>query len=237
MIVDSMMNLPLLYWASAETNRPRFADIAKKHADTCMEKIVRPDGSCNHIAVLDELTGATLEIPAGQGYESGSSWSRGQAWALYGYALSFRHTRERKYLDCAKRIAHYFIANIVHTDSVPLCDFRQPATPVVYDTTAAGIALCGLLEIAQHVNTRERAIYEIPAIKMLQALDATYANYDTDIDSIIGGGTEAYHMAQTRDVPIIYGDYFFIEGILRVLGRDFSIWGGPITAEEKGAKK
>jgi unsaturated chondroitin disaccharide hydrolase len=198
-----------------------------------MEKIVRGDGSCNHIVVLNELTGAIDEIPGGQGYESGSSWSRGQAWALYGFALSYIHTREQKYLDCAKRIAHYFIANIVNTDYMPLCDFRQPAEPAIVDTTAAGIALCGMLEIAKHVGKHEKAMYEIPAIKMLQALDAKYADYDTNIDSIIHSGTEAYHNTKTRHVPIIYGDYYFIEGILRVLDRDFTIWGGPITADER----
>jgi len=96
MIIDTMMNLPLLYWAAEELGRPFYKSIANNHADTVMEFLLRPDGSSNHLVVLDQHTGVLVETPGGQGYESGSSWSRGQAWTLYGFALTYIHTKEQK---------------------------------------------------------------------------------------------------------------------------------------------
>ena len=224
-IIDSMMNIPLLYWASREVKDPRFEMIARAQADKELEMAVRPDGSCNHICALDPLTGELLETPGGQGYESGSSWSRGQAWALYGFALSYRHTKDQKYLDAAKRVANYFIASVVRTNFLPLCDFRQPAEPVYYDSTAGACAACGLLEIAEHVPELEKEFYVDAAFRILQAMEDVWCDWDTERDSILQMGTAAYHNRPAElHVPIIYGDYFFIEAVLRLLGKDFLIW-------------
>ncbi len=225
MIVDCMMNIPILYWASELIGDPRFTYIAKDHADTTLNVTVRPDGSCNHIVVLDPDTGELLETPGGQGYESGSSWSRGQAWALYGFALSYRHTGDVRYLDAAKQIAHYFIANVAGTDYVPLVDFRSPAEGPYWDTTAGMIAACGLLEIADSVGELEQGLYANAALNMLKSTERQYANWDVEVDSIIANGTAAYHSrGHDFGVPIIYGDYFFIEAILRLRGQSFLIW-------------
>jgi unsaturated chondroitin disaccharide hydrolase len=224
-IVDCMMNIPLLYWASEAANDPRFAFIAKDHADTTLERIVRPDGSCNHIVILDPENGDFIEAPGGQGYEPGSSWSRGQAWALYGFALSHRHTKDRRYLDAAKRIAHYFIANVSATDFVPLVDFRAPAEPVYWDTTAGVCAACGLLEIAEAVGEFEKPLYRNAAVSILKATDRRFCNWNVDEDAIVDGGTGSYH-GRNGDfgMPIIYGDYFFLEAVLRLRGLSFLIW-------------
>jgi unsaturated chondroitin disaccharide hydrolase len=224
-IIDCMMNIPLLYWASKETGDPRFAYIAQTHADTAMQTLVRPDGSCNHIAVLSPETGECLELPGGQGYASGSSWSRGQGWAVYGYALSFRHTRRQRYLDTAKKIAHYVIANFARHEWLPVVDFRAPPDPVKYDSTAAMITACGLLEIAEHVGEYEKALYTAAALAILRACEKAFADWDSEHDGIIGKGTTAYHDGPaTTEVPIIYADYFFTEAALRLLGKDFLIW-------------
>jgi len=225
MIVDCMMNIPLLYWAGETLRDPRFIHIAKDHADTALKHVVRPDGSCNHIVILDPETGEFVDNPGGQGYASGSSWSRGQAWALYGFALSYRHTREERYLSAAKQVAHYFIANVAGTDFVPLVDFRAPAEPVMYDSTAGVTAACGLLEIADAVGELERPLYANAAVRIMQATDRKFCNWDIDSDSIVAGGVEAYHSDHgITGKPIIYGDYFFLEGVLRLLGRSFLIW-------------
>lgn len=223
-IIDCMMNIPLLYWASRELNDPRFRMIAEAHANTAMEKLLRPDGSTNHIAILDPMTGEVLETPAGQGYEAGSSWSRGQAWAVYGFALSYRHTNNPAFLDAAKRAAHYFLANAADSGYVPLVDFRSPAEPVKYDTTAGVCTACGLLEIAEHVSEFEKPLYVNGAVKILKATDARFCNWDPEYDSIVQSGCAAYHNEKEADVPIIYGDYFFTEAVLRLLGKDFLIW-------------
>ncbi|MCL6458977.1 MAG: glycoside hydrolase family 88 protein [Gorillibacterium sp.] len=224
-IVDCMMNIPLLYWASDLTHDPRFTYIAKDHADTTLAQTVRPDGSCNHIVILNPENGEFVEAPGGQGYASGSSWSRGQAWALYGFALSYTHTKEERYLATAKKIAHYFIANVATTDYVPLVDFRAPAEPVIWDTTAGVCAACGLLEIAESVGELEKPLYENAAISILKATERRFCNWNVNEDSIVANGTGSYH-GRNGDFakPIIYGDYFFIEAILRLRGQALLIW-------------
>lgn len=224
LIVDCLMNIPLLYWASEEMGDPRFAYVADSHAHTAMRLLVREDGSYNHIAVCDPDTGELLELPGGQGFKSGSSWSRGQAWALYGFALEYRHTGKKEYLDTAKKAAHYFIANVAATGYVSLCDFRAPKEPVYWDTTAAACAVCGLLEIEEAVGELEKPLYHDSAVKILMALEEKHCNWDVETDSILQNGTEAYGRDHATHIPIIYGDYFFVEGVLRLLGKSFMIW-------------
>lgn len=226
MIVDCMMNIPLLYWASETIGDPRFAAIARHHADTTMQHTVRPDGSCNHIVILDPENGEFLEAPGGQGYEPGSSWSRGQAWALYGFALSYFHTKDKRYLETSKRVAHYFIASVSATDFVPLVDFRAPAEPVAWDTTAGMIAACGLLQLADMVGEFEKPLYHQAALKILRATEKRFSNWNIEEDGIITHGTADYHRRDAGDfeVPIIYADYFFIEAVLRLRKEGFHIW-------------
>ena len=226
MIIDCLMNIPLLYWASQELDDPRFAKIAVNHAKTAQQHIVRPDGSCNHIVAFDPDTGEYLNNPGGQGYKQGSSWSRGQSWAVYGFALSYRHTGEQSFLDTAKQCAHYCIANMAVTDWLPLVDYRQPAQPVKYDSTAGMITACGLLEIASHVEENEARFYTEAAYRILRACDAKFANWDPEKDSIFTGGTFFYHdpTGENTELPIIYADYFFIEAVLRLKGMDLFEW-------------
>lgn len=221
-IIDCMMNLPLLYWASDVTGDIRFRSIAMNHADRVLECAIRPDGSSNHIVEFNPETGEFLGNPGGQGYESGSSWSRGQSWAIYGMALSYAHTGKQEYLDAAKRTAHYFMGNAALNGYVPLVDFRSPGEPVLVDTTAGAIAACGLLEIADHVGKLEKGLYVKSALRILQALEAGYCNWNPEEDAVLGGGTVAYH--GRRNCPIIYGDYFFLEAVLRLLDQEFLIW-------------
>lgn len=224
MIVDCLMNIPLLYWAGEETDDPRYAYIADHHAHTALKVLFRGDGSCNHIAVLDPLTGELLNLPGGQGYGEGSSWSRGQAWAVYGFALAFMHTGKQEYLEAAKQAAHYFIANVSLTDYVSLVDFRAPKEPVYWDTTATACAACGLLQIAEMVPEYEKLLYYDNGVKMLTALEEKHCDWNTETDGILQNGTASYWADKDRHVPIIYGDYFFVEGILRLMNRGFMIW-------------
>lgn len=221
-IIDCMMNLPLLYWASETSGDPRFKAIAMAHADKAMHDFVRPDGSVNHIVVFEPESGEVIDTPAGQGYASGSSWSRGQAWALYGFALSYIHTGKQEYLDTAKKVAHYFIANL-SSDGVPLVDFRSPKEPVMKDTSAGAVAACGLIEIANNVVEEEKALY-IDAVKKL--LCGLYDNCDfsDNTQAILMNGTERYHDESGHHIPIIYGDYYMMEALLKLKGNKVLFW-------------
>ncbi|MEG0452115.1 MAG: glycoside hydrolase family 88 protein [Coprobacillus sp.] len=223
-IVDSMMNVPLLYWARDELQDPRFEYVAMDHADTVMNYTVRKDGSCNHIIVLDPTNGELLETPGGQGYASGSSWSRGQSWAIYGFALSYHYTNKKDYLDTAKKVAHYYMSQVDSTEGLAVIDFRAPKEPVFWDSTAGVCAACGMLEIAKYVPENEKEFYIQSAIKILKATDEKFCNWDVEYDSIVQMGSGSYFTDHDKHVPIIYGDYFFIEAILRLLDKDILIW-------------
>ncbi len=221
-IIDCLFNIPLLYWASEETKDPRFKQIAMLHADTVMKHFVRPDGSVCHIVEFDPFTGERIRDYGGQGYETGSSWTRGQAWGLYGFLISYLHTGKQEYLDTSKRIAHYFMAAVPDNGIVPV-DFRQPEKPAWCDDTAAAIAACGLIEIARHTGESEKAIYLKAAKKLLFALYENHCNFSRDNDCILQKCTGAYHN-ENHEFPIIYGDYFFIEALMKLDNQDFFLW-------------
>ena len=170
-IIDCMMNLPILYWASEVMGDDRFKQIAMAHADTAITHHVRPDGSVNHIVAHDLVTGEMTEVFGGQGFSSTSCWTRGESWALYGYILSYIHTGEQRYLETAKKVAHYTIAALAATDFIVPVDFRCPEEPVYYDTTAASIMACGLIEIAKAVPEYEQKTYITAAVKILKQLE------------------------------------------------------------------
>lgn len=222
-IIDCMMNIPLLYWATKESGDPRFKQIAMCHADTVMRTFIRPDGSVNHINSFDPETGEFIESFGGQGYGVNSSWTRGQAWAIYGFVLSYIHTKKQKYLDTAKRVAHYFISALASCDDfVPNCDFRSPKEPIYKDTTAGVIAACGFIEISRNVPELEKDMYLNSALKILKATEEHYCEWSENEDSIVQMGTEAYNNGQ--NMSIIYGDYYFIEAILKLMNKDILFW-------------
>lgn len=216
-IIDSMMNLPLLYWATEVTNDARFRMIAERHAETVQKHFIRTDGSVNHVVTFDPVTGEMLDNPAGQGYASGSSWSRGQAWAIYGFAQSYLYTGNPEYLETAKRVAHYFIANLSQ-DGVPVVDFRAPESPVLKDTTAGAVAACGLIEIMKHVGEYEKSLYESAIGKLLQGLEKN-CDFTLNKQSILQNGSERYSIQEGDNrvhISIIYGDYYLMDALLKL---------------------
>jgi unsaturated chondroitin disaccharide hydrolase len=170
-IVDSCMNLSLLFWAAEEGKDPRFKHIAIAHADIVLKHFIREDGSVNHIVSFDPNTGDFIESIGGQGHQFNSAWSRGHAWALYGIANTYRATGEARFLNAAKRVAHFFLASLPE-DHVPVWDFRvNDATVEPKDTSAASCAASGLLEIAKLVPLNEARLYQIAAERILYGLD------------------------------------------------------------------
>ena len=216
-IVDTMMNLPLLYWASEVTEDDRFTQLAMVHADTVNRVMVRGDGSVDHVVKMDFETGEVSERFGGQGYAGGSSWTRGQAWAIYGFALSYLHTGKKEYLDTAKKVAHYFMACTDESGVAPI-DFRAPKDNPYKDTTASACAACGYIEIAKHVGEFEKELYLNAAVKILRGLEKCCDFSDTE-ESILQMGSEDYHYMK-QNLPIIYGDYFMLEALYRICGKN-----------------
>lgn len=220
-IIDTMLNIPLLFWASRETGDNRFAAIAIKHAEMAMRDHVRPDGSVVHIVVHDEKTGAVIKTLSGQGYCEGSAWSRGAAWAVYGFVLAYIHTGRVDFLDTAKKAAHYFVFSILDDNFIPRADFRAPDEPVYIDTTAGAIAACGLIEISRAVSEIERKPYFTAAVKMLKALER-HCDFSEDTDSCLQDGRECYNSESNKH--IVYGDFYLTEALEKLKGNDILLW-------------
>ena len=228
-IIDCMMNLSLLFWASRETGDPRFAHAAKVHADTTLREFVRPDGSVCHIVEFDPNTGARVREHGGQGYAEGTAWSRGQAWALYGFALAYENTGDQRYLEAATRIAGFFMDHI-RPDGLTDCDFLQPKAPERIDNIAGACGACGLIEL-NRITGEARFLQAAEAL--LDGLIDHCADWSKDTCGILTHCTASYHDdAAGVHTNIVYGDYFFIEALARLAGTDAKLWqaGGVANA-------
>lgn len=224
-IIDCTMNLPILYWASNELDDPRFKYIAEAHAETVIKHFIRDDGSVNHIVSFDPFTGEFIESIGGQGNAPNSAWSRGTAWALYGMALAYRHLKDEKYLNAGKRVANFFIANLPE-DLVAHWDFRvkrEMDTP--RDASATACAVCGLLELSEHIGGAEGENYKEKAYLILRSLTDNYSNLDNDFDqAILTHSTVSKPSNRGINVGLIYADYFYTEAISRLMGNRDVFW-------------
>ncbi|MCZ8513837.1 glycoside hydrolase family 88 protein [Paenibacillus filicis] len=224
-IIDCTMNLSLLFWASEASGDARFKHIAVAHADMALEHFIRPDGSVNHIVSFDPETGAFIESIGGQGYGPQSAWSRGQAWAIYGMANTYKYTRQARYIEAAKRVAHFFLASLPE-DHVPYWDFRDDhLEDAPRDSSAAAIAASGLLELANHVSAAEARFYTEAAKRILKSLTESYATWDLpEHEAILLHGTGHKPAGENIDVSLIYGDYFYVEAFAKLGGWKRSIF-------------
>lgn len=221
-IIDCLMNLSLLYWASKESNDPRFKEIAVRHADMAKKCFVRADGSVKHIIEFDPNTGEYRCSYGGQGYKHGSSWARGQGWAVYGFIISYIHTGKQEYLDAAKKVSHYCIACIQEDGLIPI-DFRQPADVKLEDSCGACIIASGLLEVSKYVSETEQGLYRNAAVKILRAISQMRADWTEKCDAIVKNCSVAYH-DNDRHIPLVYADYFFIESMYKLKGDGVFMW-------------
>ena len=227
-IIDCMMNLSLLYWATDVTGDPRFAHVARIHADTVLRQFLRPDGSVSHIVEFDPGTGARVREIAGQGYGLGTAWSRGQAWGLYGFALSWANGGDPRDLEAAERIAAFFIDHI-RPDGLTDCDFLQPKQPERIDNIAGACAASGLLELAKRTG---RAEYHAAAERLLDGLLVACCDWSPDTCGILTRCTASYHDdAAGVHTNIVYGDYFLVEALAKLNGTDPMLWRAEVNGK------
>lgn len=220
-IIDCMMNLSLLFWASRQTEDPRFAKVARIHADTTLREFLRENGSVSHIIEFDPETGRRVQEIAGQGYCLGSSWSRGQSWGLYGFTLAYLNTGDERYLSSARRIADYFVAHI-RPDGLTDCDFCQPAEEERIDNIAGACGACGLIELARVTGN---AAYQEAAERLLDGLIDHCCDWTEGSQGVLTHCTASYHDdGAGRHTNITYGDYFLTEAIAKMLGTDPMLW-------------
>lgn len=221
-IIDCMMNLSLLYWASEESKDPRFKNIAVRHAAMVKSQFVRTDGSVSHIVIFDPETGARKGSIAGQGYAEDSAWTRGQGWGIYGFMVSYIHTGEKEYLETARKIADYCISKLPENGFIPI-DFVQPPKPQWEDSCGACIIASGLLELVKGLPKEEGKIYQEAAIKILKAIKDCRTNWTRECDGIVENCSTAYHWGE-KYIYMSYADYFFMEAIYKLKGIGRFIW-------------
>lgn len=223
-IIDTMMNLSLLFWAFRQTADPRFYHVAVRHADTVLREFIRQDGACHHIVRFDPATGQRIEALAGQGYAADSAWSRGAAWALYGMTNTYRHTQDKQYFEAAARVAGLFSRELAR-DPIPFWDFRLPTREnMPRDTSAACIAASALIDLARLAPLPAGQTYHQLALRILHAIYTEATTFDEDEDGIVLHGTGHFPHHQNVDVPLIYGDYFFLEALAKLRGQNPSRW-------------
>lgn len=214
-IIDCMMNIPLLYWATRETKDPRYEQIAIAHADTVQKTFIREDGSSNHIVEYDPNGSGVVATYGGQGYENGSSWTRGQAWAIYGFVVSYQETKKKEYLETAIKVADYCLSQIPESGLIPI-DFCQPKDVALEDSCATAIMVCGLIELAKECTNEQGEQYLNIALKLLHVLDEKRANYGEDCDAILQNCTGSYWSESSHHITMVYADYYYIEALSKL---------------------
>lgn len=220
-IIDNMMNLELLLWASGYANDPTYKNIALSHADKTIENHFRPDFSSYHVVSYDTLTAKPHIKQTWQGYDDESAWARGQAWGLYGYTYMYRETKEKRYLDQAVHIADFLVDHPnLPEDKIPFHDFNDPAIPNVYCDASAGAIMCSaLLELSTFVKEPLKSKYRNVAEQQIKTLasDKYLAQPGTNCNFILKHSVGVFNPKRRGevDVPLTYADYYFVEALLR----------------------
>jgi unsaturated chondroitin disaccharide hydrolase len=218
-IVDNMMNLELLMWAARASNEPHYREVAIKHADTTLMHHFRADASSFHLVDYDPQDGKVRSKVTVQGNADGSSWARGQAWGLYGYVMMYRETKKPEYLQQAQKIAAFIMQHPrLPADKIPYWDFDDPAIPdAPRDTSAAAIISSALIELSGLVERGQGAQYSSFAEQQLRSLSSPeyLAAPNANGGFLLKHATGHKPAGKEIDVPLNYGDYYFLEALLR----------------------
>lgn len=216
-IIDNMINLELLFWASKNGGNKNLYKIAKTHALTTMKNHFRDDYTSYHVVLYDTLTGKKIKGITHQGYADHTMWARGQSWAIYGFTMCYRETKHPEFLDFAQKVTDVYLKSLPDESLIPFWDFNAPGIPnAPRDASAAAVTASALLELSTLVKDKKKAtLYYSKAKKMLESLSTT--NYQS------GGVNDAFLLHSTGNMPIggevdasiIYADYYYIEALLR----------------------
>lgn len=216
-IMDNMINLELLFWASKNSGDKHLYDIAVKHAETTMKNHFRPDYTSYHVVVYDTSTGKKIKGITHQGYNDSSMWARGQSWAIYGFTMVYRETKDPKFLDFAQKVTDVYLKHLPD-DLIPYWDFNDPAIPnVPKDASAACVVASALIELSTFINDKEKAAYYLQkAEQMLITLSAEKYQSRNINTAFLLHSTGHKPNGSEVDASIIYADYYYIEALLRL---------------------
>ena len=230
LIIDCLMNMPLLFWAEEITGDSTYAEKATAHIRTAMENIIRPDNSTYHTYFFDRETGKSVRGVTNQGNRDGSAWARGQAWGIYGSALVYEKIGDEKYLDIFRRVTDYFLEHLPE-DLVPYWDFDfDTGSDEPRDSSAGVIAVCGMLEMSKNLSKEEAAYYTGAAKRILKAIaDSCAVKNSSESNGLLLHGTYARKTPTNTchnggvDECNTWGDYFYMEALTR-LSKDWELY-------------
>jgi unsaturated chondroitin disaccharide hydrolase len=215
-IIDNMMNLELLFEASKLSGNKKYQDIAIKHANKTLKNQFRKDNSCYHVVVYDTISGTVKKKTTLQGYNDDSVWARGQAWAVYGFTMSYRYTKDQAYIKQAEATANFFMTNKnLPEDGIPYWDFNDPSIPnASRDVSAATVMASALYELYGYTKNKSYLAF---ADKIMTSLQSDKYILDPKINApfIFDHSTGNWPKHDEIDEPIIYADYYFLEALLR----------------------
>ncbi|WP_320970467.1 glycoside hydrolase family 88 protein [Bacteroides nordii] len=218
-IIDNMMNLELLEWASKNSDNSRFDAIARSHADVTLKNHFRADYSCWHVVSYDTITGQPEKKHTRQGYSHESSWSRGEAWALYGYVMMYRETQQKHYLAHAKKVANYILTHPrMPEDGIPYWDYDAPDIPDTYrDASAGAIMASAFIELSTMIQGELSRKCLMMAETQLKTLTSPeyLAEPGTNGNFILKHSVGSLMEHSEVDVPLTYADYYYVEALLR----------------------
>ncbi|MEF2245935.1 MULTISPECIES: glycoside hydrolase family 88 protein [unclassified Paenibacillus] len=218
-IIDCLMNLPLLYWAYEQTGDRKYYEVAVKHAEKSRRFLVRGDDSSYHTFYFNQENGNAIRGGTHQGYQDGSTWTRGQAWGIYGFALSYHYTKNPLFLETSLRMARYFLERLPE-DNVVYWDFDVPVTPdTKRDSSASATTACGILELLKHLpaDHPERAFLEDGVNRSMKGLVEKYSTMGKpDAQGLIERGSYHVRGGISPDDYTIWGDYYYLEALMRL---------------------
>lgn len=231
LIIDCLLNLPLLYWASEETGNPRYANLARAHFETALKVVIRPDSSTYHTYYFDPETGKPLKGVTHQGYSASSAWSRGQAWGVYGIALGYRYNRDPRYKEIFDSVTEYFLDHLPK-NRIPYWDFTfTDGSDEPRDSSALAVAVCGLLEMADCTEGEDsKACLHIAKCLMKPLVDLCAAKSPEESNG------QLLHGVYGRKTPYndcidhgidecnLWGDYYYVEALTRLSKKWNSYW-------------
>ena len=215
-IMDNMINLEMLFWAAKNGGNPYLYDIAVSHADKTMKCHFRPDYTSYHVAVYDTISGNLIKGVTHQGYADSTMWARGQAWAIYGYTVVYRETKDPKYLDFAQKVTDVYLERLPE-DKVPYWDFDDPSIPnAPRDASAAVVVASSLLELSTYLPNGTGKRYRDAAVEMLTSLSSDNYQSGKSNPSFLLHSVGHWLAHSEIDASIIYADYYYIEALLRL---------------------
>ena len=217
-IIDCMLNIPLLYWASEVTGDNHYAEIAQKHFETSCKYVIRDDASAFHTFYMNPETGGPDHGATRQGFSDDSSWARGQAWGIYGIPLNIKYTHQTEYSDLFRAMTNYFL-NRLPKDYVCYWDLIfTDKDNQSRDSSAAAIAVCGMLEMKKHVDIKDAEVYDGAAAAIMRSLIENYTCDEIKAGApILYHGVYSYHSGKGVDEGNIWGDYYYMEALTRYI--------------------